>query len=90
MKARIQAGIAFLNVMRPNWKKKIDLKKLDLGNPNVCMIGEVCGDYNDGRYELGLSDSQAETLGFQDNNTDDDYKTLTRAWKRALRELGIK
>lgn len=86
---RVRAGIAFLNVVKPGWKKEIDLKRLDLSSGNTCMIGELYGDYDEGIITLGIENNTAEVLGFYESDASK-YSKLTRAWKMALRKLGIK
>lgn len=83
------AGIAFLNVMKPNWLKKIDLKKLYLGESTTCVIGEVFGDYFEGKIELDLTDEKADTLGFyiDENGNEENYSKLTSTWKKVLSKL---
>ena len=87
---RVRAGIAFLNAVKPNWKKKIDLDRLDLSSDRTCVIGEVYGDYGDGMEKLGigaLSDS-AIALGFKEDGVfDKNYPLLTKIWKQELKKI---
>lgn len=83
------AGVAFLNVVKPNWLKKIKLDKLDLHHPNVCVIGEVTGNYGEGISKMGIDDEQAEVLGFYSSD-EEEYPTLTKTWKKVLKGLGAK
>ena len=86
LKKRIQAGIAFLNVKSPNWLKKIDLEKLDLNEPKLCILGEVYGDYHEAKEKLLANDKQiAEDLAFR--TSANRYSLLTRLWKNELRKL---
>ena len=87
IKKRVEAGVAYLNAVQPQWLKKIDIAKLDMGNPNVCVIGEVLGHY--GKInELGIDkNSEASiALGFYCDN-EEEYPALTRAWKKKIKEL---
>ena len=89
LQKRIAAGIAFLNVVKPNWLKKIDIEQLDLSKSKTCMLGEVFGDYGEAIQELGLEsdkDYAAQCLGFYEDDWNK-YKELTNAWKKALRPL---
>jgi hypothetical protein len=89
--SRIKKGIAILDrkLGRKNWAKKIDLAELDLSSPNVCMLGEIYGDYSDGKDKLKIK--SGETYGFEiGNGSHEDYGTLTRLWIGALYKLGIK
>lgn len=85
---KVKAGIAFLNVIRPHWQKRIDLEELDLSESRVCVLGELGGNYTDERDALGLNDDSAEALGFYINNgKDKKYSLLTSIWKREIRKL---
>ena len=57
-KKRIEAGIAYLNVVKPDWLKKIDLEELDLADGNTCVIGEVFGDFWDYQDAKSVSKEQ--------------------------------
>ena len=88
---RVRAGIAFLNSRIKGWKKKINLKELDLGDGCHCILGQLDGDYETHREELELSEQTASDLGF--NLTDDyswennkEYKDLTKTWKKEIRK----
>lgn len=83
---KIRAGIAFLNVVKPNWLKKIKLNELDLSQSNTCMIGEIYGNYGDGIDSLGLTDEIADLLGFHANSIRT-YTLLTKGWKDAIKKL---
>jgi len=83
---RVEAGVAFLNVVKPNWLKKIDVEKLDLIDKKVCMLGELYGNYDDGLSQLGLKNGTSATnLGFY--GSERGYKVLTEVWKRKIIEL---
>ena len=82
---RIEAGVAYLNVVRPKWLKKINLDELNMSNGKVCILGEVFGNYYKSSNELYLKGS-VECLGFFCEN-EKEYPTLTRAWKKKIKEL---
>ena len=84
---RVKAGIAFLNVVEPDWLKRIDLEKLDLSNSKTCILGEVYGNYYDGRDKLDLNEEIAEKLGFAEEENRPNYKSLTAAWKETLKPM---
>ena len=88
IKTRVKAGIAFLDAVKPNWKKKIDLDKLDLFSPYTCVIGEVYGGYFKGMKKLEIewhSDS-ATALGFYEGSVMN-YPSLTKVWKQELKKI---
>lgn len=89
---RVKAGVAFLNVIKPKWFKKINLKKLDLSNGYTCIIGELEGEYSKGIEVFGISGAVAEKMGFHsamDNWIDEDkeYSLLTSIWKKVITKL---
>lgn len=96
---RVKAGAAFLNVVKPNWLKRINLKKLDLASSSVCILGEVYGDYGEATEKLGLENEMAQKLGFVETTGEGEiseedypqlipkYKALTNAWKNFIKRL---
>lgn len=39
---RVAAGAAFLDGQDPGWWREIDLESLDLGEPDLCVLGQRC------------------------------------------------
>jgi hypothetical protein len=95
IRKRVDAGVAFLNVVMPNWLKKIKSSELDLGDGATCVIGELYGGFSDGVSELGLSNGAINALGFDvptlekeySRDYDADYEVLTRAWLEKIKKL---
>lgn len=92
VRAAVWAGIGFLDSRVPRWRKKIDLKKLDLRYSDCCVLGELYGDYSEGVDRLfGGDNDKAIELGFdvedytQDEDADSEYKQLTAEWRAAYR-----
>lgn len=77
--AQVTAGMSLLDQQRPGWRSEIDLGTLDLGNCQVCVLGQIFGDYEDGLEALDISDPYK--YGF---NAVDGMYALTEAWKDAL------
>lgn len=46
--ARVAAGIALLDARRPGWEQQIDLGRLNIGSPKLCVLGQLYGLYSDG------------------------------------------
>lgn len=87
---RVDAGIAFLNVAKPGWEKKIDLDEFDLQNPWTCVLGEVYGNYFDGREKIGMdeNDTAPTYLGFcLGKGRKKQYSLLTKIWKEKVENL---
>lgn len=82
---RVDRGIAWLNKNKPGWLKKINVAKLNLANYNVCILGQsyknywnIVTDEND-----GLTEEQAEKMGFHD--LDGEYDLLTAIWYEKIK-----
>lgn len=75
-------GVKFLDSnYGNNWRSKIALDNLNVARCDVCVLGQIFGDYEDGLNSLGLRDTDAKEYGF---NTNGDMEALTAAWKDAL------
>lgn len=82
--ASVLRGISVLDShfgSRNAWVKQIDMETLDLGSCGVCVLGQLFGDYVDGKDELGIESGHA--YGFDTNGS---FAELTAAWKEALGE----
>ena len=96
---RVRRGIQFLDKKYgKKWRKKIDLKELDLNKPKSCILGQTDSDYYSHSRALGLvSDNDAAELGFLISDAEGRsigyftaFDRLTKVWKTELRKLGIK
>lgn len=98
MQKRVKRGIRFLDktLGRRKWVKKIRLNKLDLSDPNTCVIGEIFGGYTRGLEGLNKDKKWGRKNGFNlpvvASVTDkyEDFQVLTRLWKETLAKEGIK
>lgn len=89
---RVKAGMKLLQrKYGEDWIDKIDLRSLRLENCSHCVLGQVYGDYSDGKRDLGLTwlgakeDEDPGTYGFNSNN----LPQLQNAWVNVLREMGV-
>lgn len=98
----IARGAAFLDEKTPGWRERIDLDKLDLGECDVCVLGQLSG--TDDRWawttvvrNFGLSTRIVHKFGFSVDDSDDLfyddsgeldelYNQLTQEWKTYIRE----
>ena len=94
-KARVQAGIAYLDETSPNWREKFDWENFAVDSIYSCPIGQTFGDYTNhlnnlfpGRWDNSYSNLKAHqwavTHGF-DSGVDQwdgyaSYGDLTDAW----------
>lgn len=51
---QVANGVKFLNKVKPGWVNLINLDKLNMKNPNNCIIGQIYGDYCDVMKNLEL------------------------------------
>lgn len=94
VKARVDAGSSWLDKKLPGWEAMIDLDKLNMINPNKCVLGQTIG------YSLETTkDVDCSNLGFCGDSagvrisakTDPRYpltlymKVLGAAWKEEIR-----
>lgn len=94
----VRKGVTFLDEHGPaDWRDMIAPKKLDLGDGNDCVLGQVFGGYTRGQDKLGICEEFAATagfttplLGFPDAPTEYDEhawdRALTAAWRQVLTE----
>ena len=53
---RVLAGIEFLDTqLGEDWKDQLDRSKMDISSGDMCILGELYGDYHTGCKELGLA-----------------------------------
>ena len=81
----VKNGATLLDASVPGWYKKIDLDRLDIQHASKCIIGQVFGDYWDGRDLLSINDDNEISHGFflQHNiGRKNDYKKRRRFWKK--------
>jgi hypothetical protein len=92
---RIGKGIALLDERIPNWRERIDLTSLDLGDTTQCVLGEVFAENYDPEVYISPFGYGIEYLGIAhnpstyafDNGIEGayiPYRELTEAWKVAL------
>ena len=97
LEKKVKSGVRWLNKVKPNWYKKIDLETLDLSDNHVCVCGQVFGDYwkvilecDDGEAKEGrkytMTERQAIARGY---NLDSaiDFDLLTRVWYLEVMKL---
>jgi hypothetical protein len=89
--SRVRAGASLLDVRNPGWRDKIT-RPVNLLSAADCVLGQVYGNYWDGRDVLDLDSDAAVAYGFvgKDNNGSDDYYSDSRglvvAWTALLAE----
>lgn len=103
---RVLAGVALLQSLESccsvphlgssqtvpsDWKSRIDLADLDLGDSSLCILGQVFGSYDNGLKKIGLELDfvKSRDKGFESGSGSyDNYVSsseLTTEWKKFLR-----
>lgn len=82
LKASVLAGLGLLQEKHgASWVEHIDCATLDLTLSESCVLGQVYGDYDEGREKLGLNNRSAATYGFF---TFGPWGFLQEAWRTVL------
>jgi hypothetical protein len=59
LKAGVDDVVARLDTVRPAWREKINLERLDIASPNFCVLGQVFGDFFRGLFALRIDDKSS-------------------------------
>ena len=83
-RSRVLAGARLLDEQCPKWEKDIDLERLEMDSCRRCILGQLFGDYNNGKLALGLI--TGAVFGFNEVGSEDVMKfpELTAMWKRLV------
>ena len=88
---RAEAGAYFLDKRVHGWRKRIDLRRLDLASHTQDILGQLFGSYERGFCGLKLTVADDTNLGFSVSMHDgppegrvEDYRILTDKWKSLL------
>lgn len=92
LQERVERGAALLDKRRrsPAWRKKVNPDKLRIEHADVCILGQLYGDYAHGLGKVGIHEDDVEksaSLGFTlaDNHPGDErWGYLNELWKLAL------
>lgn len=86
MISAVRLGMKWLDRNKKGWDKKINLRKLDLGDGNVCITGQLYGDFWDEfikKDEMTEADSIRHgfyLLSDEGENMSRGYDALTSIW----------
>lgn len=103
IKQRVKRGIKWLNKNQKGWYKKVELRKFDINNGNVCICGQVFEDMMNGYihgydyFVKKYSRSFATALGFNAplytilrmniKVSDEYFDILGREWIKEIKKL---
>lgn len=78
---RVGRGILLLDVVRPDWRKALNLDALVLSSCVACVLGQLFGDYDKGLRALDLTRLDAFNYGFNTMNSKMEHE-LVQEWTR--------
>lgn len=85
---RIDAGIKWLDEQRPDWRSRVDLDYLNMGDASDCILGQVFGHFWKAVSGAGtdvpphsMTYEEAVNRGFTLDNRIESYQELTNAWR---------
>lgn len=83
--AAVEKGATLLTEHFGNtdWVNRIDPDKLYAGSCEDCPLGQLFGEFLEGRDELGLTPDEATSHGFE-CGVEYSYGELDRAWSKYL------
>lgn len=88
--ARVKRGIALLEEKYGHdWYMMIDLDRLKLSSSTRCVLGQIYGDFGQGKEALGLYFQEARDCGFAqvtrtDKTFEEVYQPLQDTWVSVL------
>jgi hypothetical protein len=95
--ARVQRGIALMDIKWPNWATEIDLERLDIQNDSHCVTAQYAKSrgrapwFTNGQNLLDLDDRSYELHGFDLDDVRESarseevaYVTLNGLWKAEI------
>ena len=60
----VDAGARRLDREDPKWASRINLRSLGMSRKGYCVLGQLFGDYKEGKEHLVLSENVATNMGF--------------------------
>lgn len=90
MHKQVKRGVDFLDEHRPGWHRKIQLDSLNMKSKRECILGQVFGDFGEGKEELGIKVGAeygfALPVGQSFYNHHLPWKELQSYWVEAINE----
>jgi hypothetical protein len=96
----VARGVALLDEHMPGWELKIDLGALDMGDCDVCVLGQLVGNYTRGLHKLGIYDGWFGPISYEEipacawfgfesgtiAGSERDYAALEQEWARVIKK----
>ncbi|HEY6019690.1 MAG TPA: hypothetical protein VIY48_07260 [Candidatus Paceibacterota bacterium] len=64
LRERVAKGVELLDAHDPGWRHEVDVEKLDILDEEYCILGQVFGDYFEGKGHLGIAFEPGSIYGF--------------------------
>lgn len=82
--SNVARGVELLDSRFANWRKVIDLDKLDMLSLDNCVLGQLFGSYSNGVSALWFAGYHSDWANEHGFDTCAEYGELTRVWKDAV------
>ena len=63
LRDKIKLGVCILDRKFPDWHWRVNLRELGMQYECNCVLGQLCGSYEEGKNKLKIDDQQAYELG---------------------------
>lgn len=64
LRERVAKGVALLDGYDPGWRLAVDVEALDIPDEDLCILGQVFGNYFEGKDRLGINGENGSVYGF--------------------------
>lgn len=61
---RVERSAALLDGVKPDWRAHINTATLDLEDAHRCILGQLWGNYGEGKFRLGITTIDASRYAF--------------------------
>jgi hypothetical protein len=85
IRERVRRGVALLNDVRPSWTKRLSVGRLELESCEVCVLGQLYGDYEHGLKHFDKAVRRNPTaFGFTTRGGDEYWEKLNAIWREEI------
>ncbi len=83
---RSRVGAAFFDKAFPSWPLCIETETLSIAHSDACMLGQMCGTFDNGQRYFHIPEERAVEFGLLVNGPPcaektADYQLLTEVWR---------
>lgn len=84
--SNVMRGVEYLDQLRPDWHREIDLLILNQNDWEYCVLGQLFGDAIEWGADNGWTIGQLTQHGFWAHEVDYTYGKLTDQWRAVLEQ----